>query len=228
MRLFLRRFGKTLFIVALVLAVSLGVALSVSRYFDVKNIEVVGAHLAVGIDQRKLDKNLLFFPTQKVRAQILADNPMLKDVQIQKKFPHTLVIVAYQRTPIARLSAGDYEVVIDADGFVVGLAGMSDKSLPLIAIPTNSTAVGVQTTDPIIKFALVFIAGVGDIKVISIRQLDSASLSAKIGETDIYFTQGNDIQNKVTTLQRIIAGFRIKGTLPKVIDLRFDKPIVTF
>lgn len=228
MRLLLRRYGKTILILVLVLAVSTGVALWLGRFFDVQNIEVVGPTVSLSVDQKKLDKNILFFPSEKVRAQILLDNPMLKDVQIHKKLPHTLVIVAYPRSPIARLATGDHEVLIDENGFAVGLASVSDGTLPLLSFSLEGIPIGRKNTDPRVSSSLAFIKGIGDIKVTSIQELDSASLTARIAETDIYFTQGEDVASKVNTLQTIIAGFRIKGTLPKVIDLRFDKPIVRF
>ncbi len=61
----------------------------------------------------------------------------------------------------------------------------------------------------------------------SISEKDSASILATMGHTNIFLPQKGDLKVKAGTLQTIVMGFRIKGTLPTVIDLRFEKPIVT-
>ncbi len=226
--IFARRFRKTVAITAFVLLGSAGIALVINNFFSIRTIEVVGTNLAVRVDERKIPKNLLFFPTEKVRGEILGDNTMLRDVRIKKKFPGTLVFVAVGRIPIVRLVSGGREVTLDNEDIAIGIAGPSDNLLPVLSIPLPSVQLGQKVTDQRVTSAVEFIDRMGQQKVTSIRQVESAWLLAKVEETDIYFTQGSDISGKVNTLQTIIAGFRIKGTLPKVIDLRFDKPIVTF
>ena len=67
--------------------------------------------------------------------------------------------------------------------------------------------------------------------IVPIRDItmnDTMSLRAQRATMSIVFPQHADIPALVRTLQTVIAGFRIKGTLPTTVDLRFDKPVVTF
>ncbi|MDP3888836.1 MAG: hypothetical protein Q8Q24_02215 [bacterium] len=54
------------------------------------------------------------------------------------------------------------------------------------------------------------------------------SITATISGATTYFNQKEDILKQVVSLQYIISRAKIEGKIPKVIDLRFDKPIVSF
>lgn len=56
------------------------------------------------------------------------------------------------------------------------------------------------------------------------REID-ASLSSGVAVT---FSQEKDLALQVASLQLILQRFKIEGKTPKKIDLRFNKPIVTF
>ena len=74
--------------------------------------------------------------------------------------------------------------------------------------------------------ALAFLTGTRGVLPVGLVEEQSGSLHAVSATLDIFFTQ-DAIEQTLATLQTLIAGFRIKGTLPKVIDLRFDKPVIT-
>lgn len=224
-----RKFGRLIFAFFLTIGSTAVLWLTARDLFRIQSVEVVGAQITVLVDQNKINKNLLFFPTQKVRAELLAANPLLKDIEIRKKFPHSLLIIAYMRDPIARLDLPDRQILVDRDGVVLGLAGSIDHALPVVLLPITSVPVGTTIEDARVRQSLAILAGMGkDIAIRSITNVDNSTLLAKTDTVDIYFPQNGETFDKVATLQTLIRGFRIKGTLPKVIDLRFDKPIVTF
>jgi hypothetical protein len=77
--------------------------------------------------------------------------------------------------------------------------------------------------------ALAFLNGTRDflpIQTITIE--DDSSLRAKSNTMDILFPQDGSMPAILATLQTLLSGFRIKGTLPTLIDLRFNKPMVKF
>jgi cell division septal protein FtsQ len=84
---------KMLAICTAILLVSSIAYIIVSFLFSLQTIEVVGTNVQVIIDEKKMSKNLFFFPSDRVRKEILTNNTLLSDVQFQKKYPHTLVIV---------------------------------------------------------------------------------------------------------------------------------------
>ncbi len=227
-RTYLRKFGKVFATIFLTCIVSIGVIFGVTKFFTIRTIEVEGAGVQVVVDQKKLAKNLLFFPSEQLRLQLLSANPLLGNVEIHKKFPHTLVIVAFLRTPIGRLQSNNRLVDLDKDGVVVK-EGIHDDALPLLIFDVTPIHIGDKMSDVRIVQSLAALSAFQSfVKIDTITSLDSQSLQVKFGKTSIYITQNENIQEIAATLQTLLAGFRIKGTLPTIIDLRFTKPVVSF
>lgn len=210
--------------------VGVGVAVSfvLNRMLDIRSIEVTGGDVLLSINEKELPKNLLFFPSEKIRAQLLALHPMLRDIRIRKKFPHTLVIEPLTRDGAARLVRGNQMVTVDYDGVVIPDAD-SLRVLPRIILDGDVVHVGQKVTDRMVQQSLLLIRHL-DVRwgIVSIEKRDDASITAYIGKTNTIITQDADMVSTAATLQTLLEGFRIKGTLPSVVDLRFDKPIVTF
>jgi hypothetical protein len=197
--------------------------------FTIQNIVVVGNNIHVQVNQARLPKTLVMFPAAAIRGQLLKDNPILADIQFQKKYPHTLVIIPTLRTPVARLSIGTRDVLIDQSGIVLSDVDGSLPQLLHMSIPIPAVRIGETLTDARVVTALAFLNGTRDflpIQTITIE--DDSSLRAKSNTMDILFPQDGSMPAILATLQTLLSGFRIKGTLPTLIDLRFNKPMVKF
>ncbi|MBI5619939.1 FtsQ-type POTRA domain-containing protein [Candidatus Gottesmanbacteria bacterium] len=200
----------------------------VTTAFVIRTVEVIGSGVEVSLDESKLTKNLLLFPAQKIRERLLHDNPLLRDVVIRKKYPHTLVIEPVKRSATALLVTGDQSVLLDSEGVVLPQSEIREP-LPTIIINIGTVHIGQSVTDYGIAVSLRLLQKLGDSWYISlITKHEGGLLVAKYRETEIFFTQEANPAALIATLQTLLTGFRIKGSLPKVIDLRFDKPIVTF
>lgn len=200
----------------------------VTTAFAIRTVEVIGSGVEVSLDEAKLTKNLLLFPAQKIRERLLHDNPLLRDVVIRKKYPHTLVIEPVLRTATALLVTGGQSVILDSEGVVLPQSEISEP-LPTIIINIGTVHVGKSVKDYGIAVSLRLLQELGDSWYISsITKHEGGLLVAKYRETEIFFNQEANPAALIATLQTLLTGFRIKGSLPKVIDLRFDKPIVTF
>ena len=226
--IFWRKFGKSVGYVLLFVLFS-GAVYWVSIWmFTIKKIVVVGDTIQVRVDEARLPKTLVFFPSATLREQLLTDNPILADIQFQKKYPHTLVIVPMARTAVARLILTGREVFVDESGTVLSDADASSP-LPRLVVPMAAVRIGEIIGDPRVTAGISFITGIRDtLKIHTISVEDERSLRAKSDKLDILFPQDGDIPVTLATLQTLLAGFRIKGTLPTVIDLRFNKPIIKF
>jgi cell division septal protein FtsQ len=221
-----RRFGKIVILLILIIILSCSVFFIAKNIFTIRYIEVEGTDVLVSIDEKRLSKNLLFFPVEKFRSEIVKSNPVLQDVRFEKKYPHTLKIIPVVRTPFVRLSSGGRLVLLDKEGVVLQ-DGDRELSIPLLTLTVPLFHVGETLKDESVQFLLAFVLNMNTLLLISsITQTDSAYYQVKTGITDIYITQGKPIGETTSTLQTLIAGFRIKGTLPAVVDLRFDKPII--
>lgn len=227
--IFWRKFGRIVGYVLLFVSFS-GAVYWVSMWmFTIKSIIVVGHNIQVKVDEARLPKTLLLFPSATLREQLLKDNPILADIQFQKKYPHTLVIVPTLRTAVVRLSLVSREVLVDESGIVLADADFTSAPLPRLVIPLTAVHIGEIIGDQRVVAGIVFVAGTRDILPIhTITAEDDSSLRAKSDKLDILFPQDRSMPATLATLQTLLSGFRIKGTLPTFIDLRFNKPIVKF
>lgn len=223
-----RKYGERILWIIIAIFFSLGTALFINQQFSIEHVEIIGQDVNIAIDEKKLPKNLLFFPSESVVKSILAENTLIEHVQIEKKYPHTLVIRVSPRTPFVNVPQNDGYIEVDRTGFVLGPSeGMAP--LPVISFPVGSVIVGTRITDEKFMHALAFLENAKEIISFDhVDEHDSASFRATMGQTDIIIPQLSEPERITTTLQTLLTGFRIKGTLPKTIDLRFDKPIVTF
>ncbi|MCX6794275.1 MAG: hypothetical protein NTY06_04205 [Candidatus Gottesmanbacteria bacterium] len=227
--IFLRKFGRIVGYGVLFFLFSVSVYLFGNWIFTIKNIVVIGNNIQVKVDEARLPKTLLLFPSATLRLQLLADNPILSDIQFQKKYPHTLVIVPILRTAIVRLVATTREVLVDESGIVIADADASCPVLTQLVVPLQAVRIGETIADPRVIAGISFLKGIRDILPIrSISVEDERSLRAKSNTLDILFPQDGSISAILATLQTLLSGFKIKGTLPTFIDLRFNKPIVKF
>lgn len=222
-----RRWGRFVLFITIAILAGSSIAYAVDRVFRVRKIEVVGVGIHLSLDPRRIEKNLLFLPTRHIELDLMEAYPELERIEVYKKFPQTLVIVASQRSPIARLKTNNHTFILDKEGVVLpdSLAG---GMLPTVFVDLPAVQVGKTITDPRIVLALAFLDALDEsIRIETVFEND-ASLQAKSGKTDIFIPQKGDAQTLAATLQTLFMGFRIKGSLPTVIDLRFDKPIVKF
>ncbi len=101
--------------------------------------------------------------------------------------------------------------------------------LPTLSFEVSPIKIGQKISNSQISAALDAIERLGPtVPINSITALDSQSLQITSGTLRIYITQQEHMSEVSSTLQTILAGFRIKGTLPAVIDLRFAKPVISY
>jgi cell division septal protein FtsQ len=195
--------------------------------FRVKHIEVTGDPVQVEINQSLFVNNILFFPAESTIRELKLANPLIKNVEIRKKFPSTLEFVIYKRIPIARLVTDGITVGIDEENVITDT--VYTTQLPSITISIPLARIGATVKDLMVVQAVALINKTKSvIRWSSIEPYETQSIRARTGQTDILITQTGDLSQIVDTLQTLMEGFRIKGTIPKSIDLRFGKPIVQF
>lgn len=199
----------------------------INSWFTVRNIKVVGSGIGVFIDEKQFPKHLLFLQTDKIESELRQAYPHLARVEVRKQFPDTLVIHLSAREKIARIFSTTGVFGVDNQGYVID--GGGNEVLPRLLFPIEHLLIGQKTTDPGVSASVAFLNELSSaISIQSIERSDNQSLVAKTDTTDILFPQNGNPVSLAATLQTLINGFRMKGTLPTRIDLRFDKPVVTF
>lgn len=224
----LKKFLHTAITIIAILSVSAFLSWAVNTVFIIRSIEVVGAGVGISVDPEKMPRNLLFFPVERVKNDLLRDYPTIAMITMKKKYPGTLIIMATLRVPKAIVSTGNSTYAIDKEGVVI--EEYPEKTLlPIIRIDAPPVPLGKRVTDPRVIAALSFLQETeGSIAITRITSAEGDTLQATDGVMNILFPQKSDIQAVARTLQTMLVGFRIKGALPASIDLRFDKPVVTF
>ncbi|MFZ2025134.1 MAG: hypothetical protein WAV51_02560 [Microgenomates group bacterium] len=210
-----------------IFAAAVGSVYVLLRLFQIKNIIVSGDPAKVEVNAKQFVGNMIFFQSDAVITQIKNDNPLIKTIEIRKHFPSTLELVVYKRQPIARLQTSTAIVGIDSEAIVTDVLG--NDLAPVIQIDVPLVRMGQTIKDEGVKQAVEIIAGSQSfLHIRKIQNYETVSLQARTQESNIFFPQKGDIRPILDTLQTLIMGFRIKGTMPKTIDLRFDKPVVQF
>ncbi len=212
--------------------VLLGLALLSSwiliRVFVIHNVVVDGPGMTIQLDKEKFGKNLLFFPVDTLRKDLLSTYPLLEEVTFERKFPHTLVVHLVRRSTFALLQSSGTVYAIDAYGLVLGSSEFS-LTYPSLIFDIGILSIGSRINDDRVEAGLSFLRAMKSYASIqSIKIRDGQSIQAKMGNTNIFLPQLGDLRVKADTLQIIMEGFRMKGTLPTVIDLRHEKPIITY
>jgi len=195
--------------------------------FTVRDIIVSGDAAIVEVNTKKFIGNTLLFPAVSVMRQIQDDNPLIRSIEIKRHFPSTLELVVHKRQPIARLQTNTAIVRIDEDGVITDEVG--GTNIPVIRIDVPMVRMGQTMHDTAVAQAVKIIAGTASFLPMQyITIYETSSLRARYQGSDIFFPQKSDIRPILNTLQTLMSGFRIKGLIPKTIDLRFDKPVVQF
>ncbi len=210
-----------------IFAFTIGSIYVLLQLFKIKNIVVSGDPAKVEVNAKQFVGNMIFFQSDAVIKMIKDGNPLIQTIEIKKHFPSTLELIVYKRQPIARLQTSTAIVGIDAEGVVTDMLGVN--TLPVISIDVPLVRMGQIIKDDAVKQSVLIIKGVSSLlHVKKIERYETLSLRVICQESNIFFPQKGDIRPILDTLQTLILGFRIKGTMPKTIDLRFDKPVVQF
>lgn len=196
------------------------------KVFILKTIVLEAQGIDLEIDKNKLPNNLLFFPSDRIRLELLQKYPLIGNLSITKIYPDKLLIKAFKREAIAILNYGSQNLLIDRYAIVLGQTE-NQIDLPILYFDVAVVSKGQKIINNQISTSLDFIEETKNfLKISSITTYDSKSILAKSENTSIYFPQKGNIE-KIATLQTLVNGFRIKGILPQVIDLRYDKPVIS-
>lgn len=196
------------------------------KLFTIQQIIVIGNGVNIQLNENGIPHNLLFFPSRKFENLLTKNNPLVKTIIIQKKYPDTLVLTIVKRMPLACVNN---QYLIDGDSIVISQNSGCLSYLSIITDLAKSYQPGEKIDNSNLNYCVELIKYVGAfLQFDKFEATNSASITAKVGKTTIVFTQDSNAGKQATTLQTMFDGFRIKGTLPTVIDLRFNKPSVTF
>lgn len=221
----------------LTLAFLIGLAVFVnSDVFKVRAITCFKAGLPCNQEETAVlaelkQTNIFFLATETVEKKLLAANPFIDRIIWQRQLPDRLLIELLVRQPSFRATIdGSTWFVIDDQGVVLA---QTDNQLDLPELVFSSVyrlEPGQQLSSPLAQnaFLLARTLKLLFVNFDMIRVEFPNRLWLKTGPTEVFFNPENNLKSQVASLQLILSRSRIEGKTPAKIDLRFDKPVVSF
>jgi len=207
------------------------------EFFKIKTIRIetdFSSNNITGLDQLK-EKNIFFLRTKKLEEKLKEDNSFIKAVSIKKLFPNSLLIQIEFYSPLALVKNNHgYYFILSSDGRI--LSSIKKKNnLPLInyyQLINNSiysTGDWLDLFD--IKVALNLTEKLQSInlKINSIDIINEDMILFNLeGAKEVVFTSKKEPEKQFFPISIILKQLKIEGREFKRIDVRFDKPIVSF
>ena len=164
-------------------------------------------------------------------------NIALKEIQIKRQLPNKLIIYLKSRKPAVLLKTGINEFLVDETGFVFEEVKQKNYDLPIIIFKDQVAVLGTEGDEKIIK--LIQLSHTLQELFIPFNDLvfeDKNYIIANAANFLAIFSLEKDGFNQAVSLQMILQSSKIRNTedvkfkesrIPKI-DLRFDKPIISF
>ena len=229
-----------LYIVVLVLLLALGLALFLrSSAFSVQQVTVQGLKLIPEGEILKLangvqGQNLLLFDREGISYKISL-HPLVKNIQFQRKLPHTLIIQVTERVPVALVVVPKGVVEVDAEGtFLRRLESWPKTDQPVIAgiELIDTVGPGQNIDNPSLMAALNLLgqaptgllAQIGELHVDSDKQMKiylSNGVEVRLGQADDWKLKLNALYELVSSNEYL--SFQ-QGV--RYIDFTAAKPVI--
>lgn len=225
------------YILIIILALSIAsLLILLNNFLAIREIQVVTStneSVIDGIDNLK-KKNILLLSIEKSEKLLIRQNPKIKQIEIKKIYPSKLLVTIFVYEPLALLEVDSGYFALGEDGRILYKKKDFDKNLPLIhyyqkfAFTTGVPGEIVSYKD--ITLALHLLNASRDL-ALRVDSIDIAGLSMiafNLANKKILFTTQKDETLQEYELETIIKRFKLVGHDFKNLDLRFDKPVISY
>lgn len=204
--------------------------------FTVRRFEISGNANIQGV-QAYSHAFLPFLNEHKVENEIYAQNPQLSSIRIVKKYPGTIVIDVKESTPVAEILTEKGSIIFNDAGRIVQINATSDlqrSDLPVISyyqkLNIHEYAVGDAIGKEDLEYALNFLGQLKTVKV-TIERIDITSpyMIVLVNAQERYLiTVEKDRDVQFQEFKLVYERLLQKGEKYSQIDVRFEKPIITY
>ncbi len=183
------------------------------------------------IFNQTLGQNIFLFKGHHFSDEVLRNNQEFKQISFKKKLPETLLINLISREPFAVVEDNEGNKVVVDDAGVVLESNLVKSNLPtlwLYSLPFSNDELSVNQQ---------LSTGLELIRLLknSYLNFEQIKYSSEINISIFLFDQmiatlsaQKDLNSQVDSLQYILHHSRMKDKEIRTIDLRFQKPVVTF
>lgn len=203
--------------------------LVVIKLFRINTIKLDGSYtIPYGLDSLR-GKNILFIKETDIAAWLIEKNSNFSSIEVEKQLPSSIKILAMERKAVAQIIAQNYVYLIDKEG-VVFKAVKEPLILPKIEVLTGKIVIGNKIEKLYADSIFPLLSNLSElnIKVENVTLKSPDEIVIELPETTIFTDVYQDDSIISSSLQMMLTSFRIEGRLPRIIDVRFDKPVVRF
>lgn len=204
-----------------------------SEVFFIKNVmvttdyNVMANPQIVKILEKTKEQNFFLLKTEEIAEQIKSQDLKIEEVKIEKVFSGKLLVNIQTRQPLATIKIQDGYLFIDKEGLIFEKKSESGP-IPSLNLGLQNPQVGsrIDEREEIVLTILAFLKGKEEVLFIT-KEADYYFLQLTEG-LQILFPGKDETQKKLDSLQMMLTRFKIEGKRPAKIDLRFDKPVISF
>lgn len=236
------RVFKTLSLLAgIILFIIAGILFLKSDFWRVKKVTCqlnshdCPAELKAALLRLFQTENLLFLSSAKAIEKINKSQLTVTGIKIQRRFPDELVFRLEQRKPQVAITAegsqgGEYYLV-DQEGVLVEKTNNAPDFPLLFLKELPDLAVGNKFEEGVAKDTITILVDLQWrllkprlAKIVSEREIEVWLED----DVQVLFSAKKDLKIQLDSLQLIFSRAKIEGEKLKRIDLRFDKPVLTY
>lgn len=216
--------------ILLILAGFLGFRLvTEAAFFKVSQVEVAGDpdNLVTGevIDLVK-GTNIVLFPEQEIKAK-LTSQFILEKIEFAKLFPGKIVATVTFRQPLVSFQSSVGRFLVDKYGVLYAPAG--SESLPQVSDQSSTLSLGQRLPDNQLNLVRGLLAAVeGKFTPLVIKISASEVTLILSSNIQVLLTISSNLDRDISALQLITTQAKIEGKIPRLVDLRYSKPLVTY
>lgn len=202
-------------------------------FFIIKTIRIAGEpEQAIKNVESLGGQNLFFLNQGRWEEKLKRENPTLREIKIKKEFPSQVLISFQKRKPQVIIfdPGSENSFLIDEEGVILEKS-LEEERLPMIIASLQNFKIGDRIKDKSIGLALELIPILEGSAESSRFEIDKDLKILKITlakKVEIFISLEKEKDVTVFALQTLAKKFKIEGNWPAKIDLRFEKPVLTF
>jgi cell division septal protein FtsQ len=175
-------------------------------------------------------RSLLTFKAADIVSKLEKADPSIQLIKAESHLPDKVILSIVSRKPFAIISTStnSASLLVDAQGFVFQKDKDFFQLLPTVLLNSDTNlSLDELNENQEIKQACRLIAAMQD-NFVNFKTLEIRENSFVIfldNKVRVIFSQDDDFENKVTSLQRILSQATIESK-EAIIDLRYQKPVI--
>lgn len=178
----------------------------------------------------------IFLTSEKTVADIITrTNPSIKSVIVARQYPNSIQLSITRYEPVVYLKSQDGYFLLTEEAIILGKSTeIGKKQLPVISyyqsIPFAEYQAGQQLPSQDIRDSIFFLKKMKDMGI-RINSIDIAGfhmLGLYTEDKHYYFSSEKERNIQVYHLEQAIKRFKNEESDYKSIDVRFEKPVITF